>query len=50
MILFKVPIKDIINHYHRTLFCHIPGSGHSFTTYPGVAQFYDIPRLAVLVE
>ena len=61
--VISVPIKDFIHHYPRALFndiprvgAHfydIPGSGRTFTTYPGRdallrhtrvgAQFYDIP-------
>ena len=43
--VISVPIKDFIHHYPRALFndihrvgAHfhdIPGSGHTFTTYPG---------------
>ena len=61
--VISVPIKDFIHHYPRALFndiprvgAHfydIPGSGRTFTTYPGRdallrhtrvgAQFNDIP-------
>ena len=49
----SVSIKDCIHHYLRVLCCDIPrvgayfydipGSGRTFTTYPGRAQFNDIP-------
>ena len=61
--VISVPIKDFIHHYPRALFndipmvgAHfydIPGSGRTFTTYPGRdallrhtrvgTHFYDIP-------
>ena len=63
--VISVPIKDFIHHYPRALFndiprvgvyfYDIPGSGRTFTTYPGRgvllrhtrvgAYFYDIPGL-----
>ena len=66
--VISVPIKDFIHHYPRALFndiprvgAHfydIPGSGRTFTTYPGRdtllrhtrvgAQFYDIPGSIVV--
>ena len=33
--VISVPIKDCIHHYPRALFNDIPGSGRTFTTYPG---------------
>ena len=68
--VISVPIKDFINHYPRALFndiprvgayfCDIPGSGRTFTTYPGRdvllrhtrvgAQFNDIPGSNVRVK
>ena len=51
--VISVPIKDFIHHYPRALFndipmvgaylYDIPGSGRTFMTYPGRAQFNDIP-------
>ena len=48
-----MPIKDFIHHYHGELFNDIPrveayfydmpGSGRTFMTYPGRAQFNCIP-------
>ena len=66
--VISVPIKDFIHHYPRALFndiprvgAHfydIPGSGRTFTTYPGRdallrhtrvgAQFNDIPGSILL--
>ena len=48
-----MPIKDFIHHYSRALLHDIPRvgayiydipvPGHSFTTYPGWAQYNNIP-------
>ena len=51
--VISVQIKDFIHHYPMALFkdihrvgayfYYIPGSGSTFTTYPGGAQFNDMP-------
>ena len=57
--VISVPNKDFIHHYPRALFNDIPGSGRTFTTYPGRgallrhtrvgAQFNDIPGLRMIL-
>ena len=58
--VISVPIKDFIHHYPRALINDIPGSGRTFTTYPGRdallrhtrvgAQFNDLPESPVTCE
>ena len=45
--VISVPIKDCIHHYARALFNDIPGSGRTFTTYPGQGALLRHTRGAV---